>query len=158
MLTPMSLTIAASAHQEFVGRRTLGVARRLSKRIRCVLIEWCGVEIEIIAQGINRSATFLNVGFTSIDQSIERGDAEIGVGGIEDTQGRRATMAPTVPYYRFREVLSVRDTDPSRFRSLADLRGVENRANALLHELWVGRRSGCDRARFGCRSAAAAAG
>jgi Bacterial extracellular solute-binding proteins, family 3 len=32
-------------------------------------------------------------------------------------------MAPTVPYYRFREVLSVRETDASRFRTLADLRG-----------------------------------
>ena len=32
-------------------------------------------------------------------------------------------MAPTVPYYKFREVLSVRDADASRFRTLADLRG-----------------------------------
>jgi hypothetical protein len=45
------------------------------------------VEIaEIIAQGLNRSATFLNVAFASIDQSIERDDAEIGLGGIEDSQ------------------------------------------------------------------------
>jgi polar amino acid transport system substrate-binding protein len=56
------------------------------------------VEIaEIIAQGLNRSATFLNVAFTSIDQSIDRGDAEIGLGGIEDTPARRATMAATAP-------------------------------------------------------------
>jgi polar amino acid transport system substrate-binding protein len=32
-------------------------------------------------------------------------------------------MAPTVPYYEFREVLSVRDADAGRFRTLADLRG-----------------------------------
>ena len=43
--------------------------------------------------------------------------------GIEDTPARRATLAVTVPYYEFREVLSVRDADRSRFRSLADLSG-----------------------------------
>ena len=32
-------------------------------------------------------------------------------------------MAPTIPYYEFREVLSVRDADATRFRTLADLRG-----------------------------------
>lgn len=83
------------------------------------------VEIaELIARGLNRQATFVNITFTSIDQSIERGDAEIGLGGIEDTPARRAVMAPTVPYYKFREVLSVRDADASRFRTLPDLRGL----------------------------------
>ena len=82
------------------------------------------VEIaELIARRLNRQATFLNVTYTSIDQSIDRGDADIGLSGIEDTPARRATMAPTVPYYKFREVLSVRDADASRFRTLADLRG-----------------------------------
>lgn len=82
------------------------------------------VEIaEIIARGLGRKANFVNITFTSIDQSIERGDAEIGLSGIEDTPARRATMAPTVPYYEFREVLSVRDADAARFRTLADLRG-----------------------------------
>jgi hypothetical protein len=32
-------------------------------------------------------------------------------------------MAVTMPYYEFREVLSVRDADAAKFRSLADLRG-----------------------------------
>ncbi|MGE5817740.1 MAG: ABC transporter permease subunit [Deltaproteobacteria bacterium] len=82
------------------------------------------VEIaEFIARGLGREASFINITFTSIDQSIERGDAEIGLSGIEDTPARRATMAPTVPYYEFREVLSVRDADASRLRTLADLRG-----------------------------------
>ena len=73
-----------------------------------------GFDVEIadlIARGLGRKAGFINVTFTSIDQSIERGDAEIGLSGIEDTPARRATMAPTVPYYQFREVLSVRDAD-----------------------------------------------
>ena len=85
-----------------------------------------GFDVEIadlIARGLGRKATFLNITFTSIDQSIERGDADIGLSGIEDTPARRATMATTVPYYEFREVLSVRDLDASRFRTLADLRG-----------------------------------
>ncbi len=82
------------------------------------------VEIaELIAESLGRKASFINITFTSIDQSIERGDAEIGLSGIEDTPARRAAMAPTVPYYEFREVLSVRDADLTRFRTLADLKG-----------------------------------
>jgi polar amino acid transport system substrate-binding protein len=82
------------------------------------------VEIaELIARRLGRKPIFINITFTSIDQSIERGDADIGLSGLEDMPARRANMAPTVPYYRFREVLSVRDADAARFRSLADLRG-----------------------------------
>jgi polar amino acid transport system substrate-binding protein len=82
------------------------------------------VEIaELIARGLGRAPSFVFVQFSSIDQSIERGDAAIGLSGIEDTATRRAVMAPTVPYYRFREVLSVRDADAPKIRSLADLAG-----------------------------------
>jgi His/Glu/Gln/Arg/opine family amino acid ABC transporter permease subunit len=82
------------------------------------------VEIaELIARKLGRQARFINITFTSIDQSIERGDAEIGLSGIEDTPARRKTMAPTIPYYEFREVLSVRNGDAGRFKTLADLRG-----------------------------------
>jgi polar amino acid transport system substrate-binding protein len=99
------------------------------------------VEIaELIAGGLKRKAAFINVTFTSIDQSIERGDAEIGLSGIEDTAARRATMAPTVPYYQFREVLSVRDADASRFRTLADLRGrrVGTLSGTIAYEILLG--------------------
>ena len=88
--------------------------------------ELVGFDVEIaglIARGLGRQPSFINITFTSIDQSIERGDADIGLSGIEDTPARRATMAPTLPYYRFREVLSVRSEDADRFRTLADLRG-----------------------------------
>lgn len=78
---------------------------------------------ELMARGLGRTPEFLNITFTSIDQSIARGDADIGMSGTEDTPARRATMAVTLPYYEFREVLSVRDADASRLRSLADLRG-----------------------------------
>lgn len=85
-----------------------------------------GFDVEIavlVARGLGRRASFINITFTSIDQSIDRGDADIGLSGIEDTPARRAAMATTVPYYQFREVLSVRDDDASRFRTLADLSG-----------------------------------
>ena len=82
------------------------------------------VEIaELIARGVGRTPAFVFVMFTSIDQSVDRGDAEIGLSGIEDTATRRAVMAPTIPYYRFREVLSVRDGDAPKLRTLADLAG-----------------------------------
>ena len=85
-----------------------------------------GFDVEIaglLASGLGRTPEFLNIRFESIDQSIARGDADIGMSGIEDTPARRATMAVTLPYYEFREVLSVRDGDAARFGSLADLRG-----------------------------------
>jgi polar amino acid transport system substrate-binding protein len=85
-----------------------------------------GFDVEIaalIARGLGRRPRFVLVGFASIDQSVTRGDADIGLSGIEDTQARRAAMAPTVPYFAFREVLSVRPADRSRFRTLADLAG-----------------------------------
>jgi polar amino acid transport system substrate-binding protein len=85
-----------------------------------------GFDVEVaalIARGLGRAPRFLLITFASLDQSIRRGDADIGLSGIEDTPARRATAAPTIPYYQFREVLSVRDADASRFRSLADLRG-----------------------------------
>ncbi len=85
-----------------------------------------GFDVEIaglVARGLGRTPQFVFVGYTSIDQSVARGDADIGLSGIEDTPSRRAAMASTVPYYAFREVLSVRTADASRFRTLADLAG-----------------------------------
>src|SRR5581483_7101948 len=77
----------------------------------------------LISRALGRTPEFVNINFSSIDQSIARGDADIGLSGIEDTPARRTTLAVTLPYYEFREVLSVRDADAGRLRSLADLRG-----------------------------------
>ena len=99
------------------------------------------VEIaELIARRLGRQARFINITFTSIDQSIERGDAEIGLSGMEDTPARRESMAPTVPYYRFREVLSVRAADAGRYRTLADLRGrrVGTLGGTIAYEILLG--------------------
>lgn len=82
------------------------------------------VEIaELLALELGRRPVFVQVTFTSLDQSARRGDFEIGLSGIEDTPARRAALAVTVPYYEFREVLTVRSGDGQRFRRLADLRG-----------------------------------
>jgi His/Glu/Gln/Arg/opine family amino acid ABC transporter permease subunit len=85
-----------------------------------------GFDVEIaslLALGLGQRPEFVLVDFRQLDQSVARGDAEIGLSGIEDTPARRRAMAATVPYYTFREVLAVRDADRDRFRTLADLAG-----------------------------------
>jgi polar amino acid transport system substrate-binding protein len=82
------------------------------------------VEIaELIARKLGRTPQFLQVQFTSLDQSAKRGDFDIGLSGIEDIPARRQSLAASIPYYEFREVLTVRDGDRGRYRSLADLKG-----------------------------------
>ncbi|MBY0495571.1 MAG: ABC transporter substrate-binding protein/permease [Cyanobacteria bacterium] len=82
------------------------------------------VEIaELIARKLGRTPQFLQVQFTSLDQSAKRGDFDIGLSGIEDIPARRQSLAASMPYYEFREVLTVRQGDRDRYRSLADLKG-----------------------------------
>ncbi len=78
---------------------------------------------DLLARGLRRSPRFIMITFSSIDQSIARGDADIGLSGIEDTPARRAVLSTTIPYYEFREVISVRTADANRFRTLKDLSG-----------------------------------
>ncbi len=85
-----------------------------------------GFDVEVaatIARGLGREPQFVQVQWSSIDQSVERGDFEIGMSGVEDSPARRAQHAVTIPYFEFREVLAVREGDRDRFRRLADLRG-----------------------------------
>ena len=82
------------------------------------------VEIaELIASRLGRTPQFVQVQFTSLDQSARRGDFDIGLSGIEDIPARRQSLAASIPYYEFREVLTVRDEDRDRYRTLADLSG-----------------------------------
>jgi polar amino acid transport system substrate-binding protein len=92
---------------------------------------------ELIARELGRTPQFVQVGFASLDQSAMRGDFDIGLSGVEDTPGRRAAVATSIPYYRFREVLTVRRGDRDRFQSLADLRGrrVATLAGTIAYEL-----------------------
>jgi polar amino acid transport system substrate-binding protein len=85
-----------------------------------------GFDVEIarlLASELGRTPQFIQITFTSLDQSARRGDFDIGLSGIEDTAARRTALAVTVPYYQFREVLTVRVGDRDRFDSLPALRG-----------------------------------
>jgi polar amino acid transport system substrate-binding protein len=85
-----------------------------------------GFDVEVaeeIARGLGRRPVFVQVAFASIDQSVARGDFDIGLSGVEDTPARRAAVAATIPYYEFREVLTVREEDQNRFRTMDDLKG-----------------------------------
>jgi polar amino acid transport system substrate-binding protein len=92
---------------------------------------------ELVAQALGRTPRFVQIAFTSLDQSAIRGDFDLGLSGIEDTPARRAATAATIPYYEFKEVLTVRSADRDRFRSLADLRGrrVATLAGTIAYEL-----------------------
>jgi polar amino acid transport system substrate-binding protein len=82
------------------------------------------VEIaEMIAKGLGREPKFIQVTWASIAASVERGDFEIGLSGIEDIPSLRARQALTIPYFEFREVLAVRPGDKDRYRTLKDLAG-----------------------------------
>ncbi len=101
-----------------------------------------GFDVEIaqlIAAGLGRVPRFVQVGFTSLDPAAARGDFDIGLSGIEDSPARRARLAVTIPYYEFREVLTVRGADRDRYRTLADLRGrrVATLGATLAYDLLV---------------------
>ena len=56
------------------------------------------VEIaELLARGLRRTPRFVMIAFASLDQSIARGDADVGLSGIEDTPARRAVLSTTLP-------------------------------------------------------------
>ncbi len=87
-----------------------------------------GFDVEVaerIARGLGRGGTarFIQVQWSNIDQSVERGDFTLGLSGVEDTPARRTRHAVTLPYFEFREVLAVRPGDASHIHGLADLRG-----------------------------------
>jgi polar amino acid transport system substrate-binding protein len=85
-----------------------------------------GFDVEVaqlLAEGLGRAPRFLQVGFTALDAAAARGDFDIGLSGIEDSAARRARLAVTIPYYEFREILTVREADRDRYRRLEDLRG-----------------------------------
>jgi polar amino acid transport system substrate-binding protein len=85
-----------------------------------------GFEVDVatlLAQGLGRTPRFVQVGFATLDPAVARGDFDIGLSGLEDLPGRRARLAVTVPYYEFREVLTVRQADAARLTSMASLRG-----------------------------------
>jgi polar amino acid transport system substrate-binding protein len=93
----------------------------------------------LLASGLGRVPRFMQTGFTTLDAAAARGDFDVGLSGIEDTPTRRSRLAVTIPYYEFREILTVRNADRDRFRSLADLRGrrVATLGATLAYDLLV---------------------
>jgi ABC-type amino acid transport substrate-binding protein len=69
---------------------------------------------QLLASALGRTPRFIQVGFTSIDAAAARADFDVGLSGIEDSAARRSRLAVTIPYYEFREVLTVRATDKDR--------------------------------------------
>ena len=85
-----------------------------------------GFDVEIaeaIAAGLGRRAEFRQVAWASIEQSVQRGDVDVGMSGIEDRPGLRDRLAVSLPYFEYREVLAVRPADTARYHALADLAG-----------------------------------
>jgi polar amino acid transport system substrate-binding protein len=85
-----------------------------------------GFDVEIagmIARGLGRTPVFVQVQWSSIEASLERGDFDVGMSGLEDRPELRARHAVSIPYFEFREVLAVRPGDAARYRRLSDLRG-----------------------------------
>ncbi|MEO6878676.1 MAG: ABC transporter substrate-binding protein/permease, partial [Gemmatimonadaceae bacterium] len=85
-----------------------------------------GFDVEIagmIAQGLHREPKFIQVAWESIEASLERGDFDLGMSGLEDRPALRARHSVTIPYFEFREVLAVRPVDRDRFRTVDDLAG-----------------------------------
>jgi polar amino acid transport system substrate-binding protein len=85
-----------------------------------------GFDVEIagmIAHGLHREPRFVQVAWSSIEASVERGDFDLGMSGVEDRPELRARHSVSLPYFEFREVLAVRKEDAGRFRRLSDLAG-----------------------------------
>ena len=85
-----------------------------------------GFDVDIatmIAHGLGRRPQFVQVAWASIEQSVERGDFDIGMSGVEDRPELRDRHAVSLPYFEFREVLAVRPADSARFGTLASLAG-----------------------------------
>jgi len=54
-----------------------------------------GFDVEVagqIAKGLGKRPEFVQVSFSDIDQSVQRGDFEIGMSGVEDTPPRRRML------------------------------------------------------------------
>ena len=84
-----------------------------------------GFEVEIaaaLARRLGVRAEFVQNDWSTLIPSLERGDFDIAMNGIEVTAARRARVAFSRPYYAFTETLVVR-RDDTALHDLNDLRG-----------------------------------
>ena len=83
-----------------------------------------GFEVEIaaaVARRLGVRAEFVQNDWSNLVPSLERGDFDVILNGLEVTAARRGRVAFSRPYYAFTETLVVRRDDP--VHALADLRG-----------------------------------
>jgi polar amino acid transport system substrate-binding protein len=84
-----------------------------------------GFEVDIaaaIARELGlRGARFYQVQWSNLVPSLERGDFDVALNGLEDTPERRGRLLLSRPYFLYHEVLAVRRGSP--YRTLDDLRG-----------------------------------
>jgi len=84
-----------------------------------------GFEVELadaLARRLGVRADFVQNDWQTLLPSLERGDFDVAMNGLEVTPARRARVAFTRPYYAFAETLVTR-RDDGRVAGLADLRG-----------------------------------
>ena len=82
--------ISAHSRRRCAGAATPKAARRSSRPIPTDPSKLVGFDVEIaelIARELGRAPQFVQVAFTSLDQSAARGDFDIGLSGIEDIAG-----------------------------------------------------------------------
>lgn len=83
-----------------------------------------GFEVDImtsIARRLGVKARMVQYNWSNLVQSLERGDFDVVMNGLESTQERRERLLLSDPYYVYAETLTVRTGDP--YRSLFDLAG-----------------------------------
>jgi polar amino acid transport system substrate-binding protein len=84
-----------------------------------------GFEVDIAAAVARRmalsGARFRQVQWSNLVPSLERGDVDVALNGLEDTPERRARLRLSRPYFVYREILAVPRGSPHR--TLDDLRG-----------------------------------
>jgi polar amino acid transport system substrate-binding protein len=83
-----------------------------------------GFEVDIaeaLARELGVRAKFHQNDWSNLVPSLERGDFDIALNGLEDTPARRARLRLSQPYFVYGETLAVRAGSP--LRTLADLRG-----------------------------------
>ena len=83
-----------------------------------------GFEVDImnsIARRLGVKARMVQYNWSNLVQSLERGDFDVVMNGLESTQERRERILVSDPYYVYAETLTVRMGEP--YRSLFDLAG-----------------------------------
>jgi polar amino acid transport system substrate-binding protein len=83
-----------------------------------------GFEVEIadaLARRLGVRARFAQNDWSNLVPSLERGDFDIALNGLEDTPDRRSRILISIPYFVYGETLAVQKG--ATYRSLDDLRG-----------------------------------